>query len=81
MSVAEETAAIVAGLPGDKARSVLYFARFLAEEAEDQAWEQSLASAMNSPRFHERLAQVDREIANGQSTPLETSTTTATSIR
>ena len=73
MSVAEETAAIVAGLPGDKARSVLYFARFLAEEAEDQAWEKSLAAAAKLPRFQERLAQVDRDIENGQSTPLDES--------
>ena len=59
--------------PGDKARSVLYFARFLADEADEQAWDERFATAEKSSRFRERLAQVDRQIAEGQSSPLDES--------
>jgi hypothetical protein len=71
MSVAEETAAIVAALSQEKARAVLDFARFLAEDADERTWDERFAAAENSPRFRERLAQVDREIAEGHSSPLD----------
>jgi len=65
MSVVEETTAIVAALPQDKARTVLQFARFLAEEDDEQAWQERFAAAGKSARFRQRLAEVDREIAQG----------------
>jgi len=71
MGVVEETTAIVAALPQDKARTVLQFARFLAEEDDEQAWQEQFAAARKSPRFRQRLAEVDRGISQAKASPLD----------
>jgi hypothetical protein len=71
MSVAEETANIVSALPLDKARAVLDFARFLADQADERAWDERLAGAGDSARFRERVAEANREITQGKSSPLD----------
>ncbi len=66
MTAVEELSALFERLPTDKARSVLDFTRFLAEQADDEAWDRRLAGAAASPRFRERLDEVERQIAAGQ---------------
>jgi hypothetical protein len=72
MSVAEETATIVSALPLEKARAVLDFARFLADQADERAWDERLAAAADSPRFQKRLSEANQEISQGKSSPLDT---------
>jgi hypothetical protein len=71
MSVVEEINQLVSGLPAEKGEIVLQFARFLSEQAGDQAWDRSLAAAATLPKFRQELADVDREIAEGKATPLD----------
>ena len=59
MSVAE-TAAPYRDYPKTRP-DYLEFARFLAEPADDQIWDQRPAKAQNSARFKERLSQVERD--------------------
>jgi hypothetical protein len=73
MSQAEEAASIVSSLPPDKASMLLAFAHFLAEQADEQEWDERFAAASKSPRFQKRLAEVDHEIAQGKSLPLDLS--------
>ena len=71
MTIAQETAKLVASLPPQKAEAVLDFARYLAERADDEAWDESFARAAHSPKFKAFLAEVEREIAEGKSEPLD----------
>ena len=71
MTVVEEMFSLFPTLPAEKARSVLDFARYLAEQDDDAAWERSIEAARNSPRFKQRLAEVEREISEGRSSPLD----------
>jgi len=70
MTVADEINQLLAKLPPEKSESVLQFARFLSEQANDQAWENSLAAATSSKRFRAELSDVEREIAQGAANPL-----------
>jgi hypothetical protein len=71
MGVADETATIVSKLPPDKAHAVLDFARFLAEQNDEREWDDRAARASKSPRFRQHLDEVNREIADGKSSPLD----------
>jgi hypothetical protein len=71
MSVAEETAALLDQLPPDQARSVLEFARFLAEKHADAEWEKRLATAHTLPKFRAFVAEAERDIAVGNSEPMD----------
>jgi hypothetical protein len=71
MSVAEETAAVVEQLAPEQARSVLEFARFLAERQADNQWEQRLSTAHELPKFRNFIAEAERELAAGRSEPMD----------
>ena len=71
MTAVEELSALFEQLPLDKARSVLDFTRFLAEQADDEAWDRRVEAAGSSPRFRQRLDEVERQIAAGQAQPMD----------
>jgi hypothetical protein len=59
---------IVDGLPEDKAREVVDFARFLKEQAGDAAWEHIVADTRPRPKLDAFVAEALRE---GKSEPLD----------
>jgi vancomycin permeability regulator SanA len=63
MSVAEETFSVVKQLPPDQARTVLDFARYLADKYADAEWEKRLDTAHTLPKFRFFIADAEREIA------------------
>ena len=71
MTAVEVVSALFERLPTDKARSVLDFTRFLAEQADDEAWDRRVEAAGSSPRFRQRLAEVERQIVAGRATPVD----------
>lgn len=71
MTVAEQTAELVAALPPGKAEEVLDFARFLAERIEEEAWRERLDNAHKLPKFRAFVEDVEREIAEGKATPMD----------
>ena len=62
--------AIVNGLPEDKAREVVDFARFLQEQAGDCEWERILAERRPFPKLEQFAAESLRE---GTAEPLDPS--------
>lgn len=71
MTTAQETARLVASLPPQKAEAVLDFARYLAERADEEAWEKSFAKAAKSPKFKAFLDEARRDIAAGKGKTLD----------
>ena len=71
MSVAEETIQLVKSLSPEKAAALLDYARYLAEKADEEEWERKFSAAKYRPKLQKRLAEVDREIAQGQSEPMD----------
>ena len=69
--LAEEAARLVDSLPQDKARSLIEYARFLSEKADEEAWEQQLGDPRYAPGLATAVAEVDREIRSGQGEPLD----------
>ena len=68
-SVAEELAEIVDGLPEDKARAVVDFARFLQQQAGDREWERILAAKRSYPKLD---TFVTAALRKGEAAPLDT---------
>jgi hypothetical protein len=66
--MAQELIAIVDGLPEDKAREVVDFARFLQQQAGDHAWERILGEAHGRPKLEKSAAEALRE---GKPEPLD----------
>jgi hypothetical protein len=71
MSVAEETAVVVDRLPPSKAQSVLDFAKYLADQEEEAAWDRSFAKAKDSVKFKQFLEEARQEAAEGKDLPLD----------
>jgi hypothetical protein len=69
-SAAQELMAIVDGLPEDKAREVVDFARFLQQQAGDCEWERLLAERRPYPKLERFAAASLRE---GTAEPLDPS--------
>jgi hypothetical protein len=67
-SVAEELVEIVDGLPEDKAREVVDFARFLQQQAGDREWERIIAAKRTYPKLEQFAAEALRE---GTAEPLD----------
>jgi hypothetical protein len=65
----QELIEIVDGLPEDKAREVVDFARFLQQQADDREWERIIA-AKNYPKLEKFAADALRE---GSAEPLDPS--------
>jgi hypothetical protein len=56
-AVAKELVEIVGGLPEDKAREVVDFARFLQQQAGDCEWERLIANASARPKLDAFVAK------------------------
>lgn len=69
-AVAKELVEIVGGLPEDKAREVVDFARFLQQQAGDREWERILADGRPRPKLDAFVADALRE---GPAEPLDPS--------
>lgn len=60
-AMAKELVEIVGGLPEDKARAVVDFARFLQQQAGDREWERIIADPRAHPRLDQYVAGALRE--------------------
>jgi hypothetical protein len=67
-AVAKELVEIVGGLPEDKAREVVDFARFLQQQAGDREWERIIADKRAYPKLDKFVADALRE---GPAEPLD----------
>ena len=56
-AVAKELVEIVGGLPEDKAREVVEFARFLQQQAGDREWERLIVNSSASPKLDAFVAK------------------------
>jgi len=68
-AVSRELVEIVDGLPEEKARAVVDFARFLKQQAGDLEWERIIGDASPRPKLDAFVAGALRE---GKSEPLYT---------
>jgi len=66
--VSQELLEIVDGLPEDKARAVVDFARFLLQQAGDREWERIIGAKRAYPRLEKFAADALRE---GSAEPLD----------
>ena len=62
-SAAQELMSIVDGLPEDKARAVVDFARFLQQQSGDREWERIIAERRTYPKLEQFAAASLREDA------------------
>lgn len=69
-SASQELISIVDGLPDDKAREVVDFARFLQQQAGDREWERILSDRRTYPKLEQFAAASLRE---GTAEPLDPS--------
>jgi hypothetical protein len=69
-AVEKELVEIVGGLPEDKAREVVDFARFLQQQAGDREWERIIADQRTYPKLDKFVADALRE---GPAEPLDPS--------
>jgi hypothetical protein len=69
-SAAQELIGIVDGLPEDKAREVVDFARFLQQQSGDREWERIIAERRTYPKLEQFAAAALRE---GAAEPLDPS--------
>ena len=69
-SAVQELIAIVDGLPEEKAREVVDFARFLQQQSGDREWERILAERRPYPKLERFAADALRE---GTAEPLDPS--------
>ena len=69
-SAVQELIGIVDGLPEEKAREVLDFARFLQQQSGDREWERILAERRAYPKLERFAADALRE---GAAEPLDPS--------
>lgn len=60
-SAAQELIGIVDGLPEDKAREVVDFARFLQQQSGDREWERIIAERRTYPKLEKFAAEALRE--------------------
>ncbi len=69
-SAAQQLIEIVDGLPEDKAREVVGFARFLQQQTGDHEWERIIADKRTYPKLQKFAAEALRE---GTAEPLDPS--------
>jgi hypothetical protein len=70
-ALTEEAVRLIETLPEDKARALLEFARYLAEKADEEAWERKFADPRYRPRLAAVMEEVEQEIAAGRTTALD----------
>jgi len=68
--IADEAARVISQLPPAKAQEVLDFALFLAERADEEAWDARLNKAGESARFREATDKARRDAQAGNTAPL-----------
>ncbi len=71
--LAEEAAKLIDSLPPDKARALLDYARYLAEHVDEEEWDRKFSDSKYAKKFGALIAEVDREIAQGKTEPLDPS--------
>ncbi len=69
--VAAELTAIIEGLSDERAKALLDYARYLAEKQDDEEWERVVERATRSPKFAAYMAEVEQEIREGRTEPIE----------
>ena len=69
-ATSQELIEIVDGLPEEKAREVVDFARFLQQQAGDREWERIIARKRSHPKLEQFAAESLRE---GKAEPLDLS--------
>ena len=69
--LAEEAAKLVDSLPPDKAEALLAYARYLAEKAEEDAWDHRFKDPRYRPKFQAMLLESERDIAEGKTETLD----------
>ena len=65
----KETAHIAESLPADKAESLLDYAKYLAERAEEAEWDRRFSDPKYDAKFNALLSEVEVEIAAGRTEP------------
>ncbi|MBI4230713.1 MAG: hypothetical protein HY608_07740 [Planctomycetes bacterium] len=70
-AVADEAAKLAASLPPDKAQALLEYARYLAEKAEEEAWERRFSDPRYAKKFQAMVDEVKQDIAKGKTEPLD----------
>jgi len=74
MTIAQQTAEIVNGLPPQKAEAALSFVRYLASESANEAFDAALDNAAELPKFRRFVEEARERIARGEVTPLDETT-------
>ena len=69
--LAEEAARLVEMLPEDKAQALLEYARYLVEKADEEEWQRKFSDPRYRPKLTGLMEEVEREIAAGQTEPLD----------
>ena len=67
-AAAKELVELIGELPEEKARAVVDFARFLRQQADDAAWERTIAAKRSYPKLEKFAADALRE---GTAEPLD----------
>lgn len=58
-------------LSEERARSLRDYAEYLAEKEEEENWDRVLEKCAGSPKFEAHVKQVEREIPEGHSEPMD----------
>ncbi len=69
--VSEKTAKLIDSLPPEKAQALLEYATFLAEKADEEAWEKRFSNPVNAPKLKAMADQALAELNPGQAEPLD----------
>jgi hypothetical protein len=69
--LAEEAAQLVESLPPEKAQALVEYGRYLADKADEEAWERRLQDPRYASKLRGAMAEAESEIAAGRSEPLD----------
>ena len=69
--LAEEAAKIVECLPEEKAEAVVEYARYLAEKADGEQWEQQFSNPKYAPKLRKLADDALAEARAGKTQPLD----------
>jgi hypothetical protein len=70
-TLAQEAAKLVDALPADKAQALIEYARYLAEKADEEAWDNKFGDAKYAPKLKTLMSDVEAEIAAEKDSALE----------
>ena len=69
--IAKETAEILKSLPAGKAKTLLEFARYLAEKTDEEGWDRSFSRAGRSRKFRALGDKALAELRSGKARLLD----------